>query len=178
MADYEIIAQETLTSTAASIDITSIPDTYAHLELIISARSTKAATTTYGGTMTVNGLTSSIYQSAGIYSYDGASASAFTYNIDSRTQVDNAFRIMDDNLPANCYAPTKMVIPNYANTSVARKGVLIQSSSPSDQTSTFWHSVNGGHITLSAAINQITLFAQSATYPFKAGTSYYLAGWS
>lgn len=178
MPDYEIIAEDTLSATAASIDITSIPATFAHLELIISARSTKAATTTYGGTMTVNGLTSSIYNSAGIYSYNGASPSAYTYSVDTRTQIDNCFRIMDDNLPANCYAPTKIMIPNYSNTSVTRKCAMIQSASPSDQTSDYWHSIAGGHVTVSAAINQITLFAQSASDPFKAGTSYYLAGWS
>ena len=178
MADYEIIAEDTLTSTAATIDITSIPATYAHLELILSARSTKTDATTTAGTITLNGLTSSIYMSAGIYSINSSTPAAWAYGYDARTQVDNAFRIMNDGMPANTYAPTKIVIPNYANTSVARKGLLIQSASPSDQTSTFWHSVNGGHVTLSAAINQITLIAESATYPFKAGTSYYLAGWS
>ena len=178
MPDYEIIAEDTLTSTAASIDLTSIPATFAHLELIISARSTKAAASTDGGEITLNGLTSSIYQSAGIYSINSSTPSAFAYNYDARTQVDNAFRIMNDSMPANTYAPTKIMIPNYANTSVTRKGLLIQSASPSDQTSTWWHSVNVGNVTLSAAINQITLFAESATYPFKAGTSYYLAGWS
>ena len=178
MPDYEIIAEDTLTSTAASIDLTSIPATYAHLELIISARSTKTDATTSTGTITFNGLTSSIYQSGGLYSINGSTPSAWTYNIDARTHVDNAFRIMNDGMPSNTYAAAKMVIPNYANTSVTRKGVLIQSSSATDQTSTYWHSVNGGHVTLSAAINQITLIAESATYPFKAGTSYYLAGWS
>ena len=178
MPDYEIIAEDTLTSTAASIDLTSIPATFAHLELILSARSTKAAATTTAGTITLNGLTSSIYQSAGIYSLNSSTPSAFTYNYDTRTQVDNAFRIMNDSMPANTYAAAKIVIPNYANTSVTRKGLLIQSSSATDQTSTWWHSVNVGNVTLSAAINQITLIAESATYPFKAGTSYYLAGWS
>ena len=178
MADYEVIAQETLTSTAASIDITSIPATYAHLELVISARSTKAAATTSGGEITLNGLTSSIYQSAALYSINSSTPAVYSYNVDARTQVDNPFRIMNDSMPANTYAAAKIVIPNYANTSVVRKGLLVQSSAASDQTSTWWHSVGGAHVTLSAAINQITLFAESATYPFKAGTSYYLAGWS
>ena len=43
MSDYEVIAEETLTSTAASIDITLIPATFSHLELVINARNNNSA---------------------------------------------------------------------------------------------------------------------------------------
>ena len=178
MPDYEVIAEDTLTSTAASIDLTSIPATYAHLELLISARSTKAGASTDGGELTVNGLTSSIYGHNGLYLLNSTTATAYNLTPDSRNQVDNPFRIMNDGMPNNTFALNRIVIPNYANTSVTRKGFLIQSSTGSDESSAYWSLVSMASVTTSAAINQITLFAESGSSPFKAGTSYYLAGWS
>lgn len=177
MPDYEVIAEDTLTSTAASIDLTSIPATYAHLELLISARSTKAGASTDGGELTVNGLTSSIYGQNGLYIQNSTSPNVYNLSPTSRNQVDNPFRIMNDGMPNNTFALNRIVIPNYANTSVTRKGFLIQSSTASDNTSAYWSLVSMGSVTTSAAINQITLFAESGSNPFKAGTSYYLAGW-
>jgi len=178
MADYEVIAQGTLTtSTSTSINITSIPATFSHLELFINNRSTKAANTTDGGEINVNGNTSSVYGTIGLYFFNSGSTGLLNQNVNSRTKLDNPFRIMNDNMPANQYAATRFVIPNYSNTSVTRKGFLIQSSTASTRNSEYWHFVAMGNITTSAAINRIEMFAESASYPFKAGTSYFLAGW-
>mgnify|MGYP003127373218 FL=1 len=174
---YEIFAEDSLTSSAASIDLTAIPQTSTHLELVINARSTKASTTTNGGEMTFNGSTSSLYGHNGVYLLGSTSPGIYNLNPNSRNQIDIPFRIMNDSMTANLYAQTKMIIPNYTNTSITRKGVLIQTGTGGDSTTVYWTLISMASWTSSAAINQITMFAESGSSPFKAGTSYYLAGW-
>jgi hypothetical protein len=177
MADYEVIAEGTLTSTAANIDITSIPATFSHLELVINARVNNPSAATENGNMTVNGLTGSIYGTIGQYNSNGSIA-AYNHTPNTRTYAWNMFTVLNDGMPANTYAMTKMIFPNYTNTSVTRKGPLIQSSTGSSNASVYWQFVGMGTITTSAVINQITLISPYTTsYPFMAGTSYYLAGW-
>lgn len=174
---YEIFAQDTLTTTATSIDLTSIPATHTHLELVINARSTKVSGATDGGELTFNGDTGSNYGTIGAYMMNSTSVSPYNLVPNSRNQLDNPFRIMNDAMTANLYCPSKIVIPNYASTTITRKGAIIQCGTGGDSTSVYWLMISHASWSSAAAINQITLFAESASYPFKAGTSYYLAGW-
>ena len=176
MADYEVIAEETLTSTAVSIDITSIPATFTHLELVINARDNLASATVENGGMSVNGLSSGIYGIIGQYNSDG-SLGSYNHTPNTWTYTSNAFTCIRNGMPANTYAMTKWIFPNYTNTSVTRKGPIIQSSSATTNNPKYWQFVGLGTITTSAVINRITLSSPSGSYPFMAGTSYYLAGW-
>ena len=182
MADYEVIAEETLTSTATRINLTSIPATFTHLELFINARSTKAGATTDGGDLRVNGIAGGTsYGQIGTYVIN--STGATVYNLAgangsyTRSQIDNPFRILNDGMPANTYGTCKIVMPNYADTTITSKGFLIQNSAASSNTSDFWKLSSYGFVVSSAAINRLEMFSESASNPFKAGTSYLLAGW-
>lgn len=174
---YEIFAEDTLTTTATSIDLGSIPATHTHLELVLNARSNKVAASTDGGEMTFNGDTSSTYGTNGCYLLSSTTASPYNLAPNSRNQLDNPFRIFNASMTAGLFAQTKIVIPNYANTTITRKGALIQAGTAGDDTSVYWLAKTHGSWSSSAAINQITLFSESVSYPFVAGTSYYLAGW-
>ena len=182
MADYEVIAEGTLTSTAASIDITSIPATSTHLELFINARSTKAGATTDGGDLRVNGIAGGTsYGQIGLYTINNVGTTV--YNLTgsngnyTRSSIDNSHRIMNDGMPANTYGAARIVMPNYANTTTTSKGFLINNHTPSSNTSVYWQLLSYGFVVSSAAINRIEILAESASSPFKAGTSYLLAGW-
>ena len=182
MADYEIIAEGTLTSTATSINITSIPATYTHLELFLNSRSTKAAASTSGGETRVNGIAGGAsYGQVGVYILNSASTTIVNQTGSngnySRSQIDNSHRIINDNMPANTYGTSRMVIPNYANTTITSKGFLIYNSAATSNTSAYWQMVSYGFVVSSAAVNRIELFAEVGGSPYKAGTSYYLAGY-
>ena len=182
MADYEIIAEGTLTSTATSIDITSIPATSTHLELFINARTTKAAATIAYGSLRVNGIAGGTsYGLIGLYTRNNVTASV--YNLTgsngnyTSSNIDSSHTMMDDGMPANAYSANKIVIPNYANTTTTSKGFLISNHTPSSNTSVYWQIMSYGFVVSSAAINRIELFVEPGGSPFKAGTSYLLAGW-
>ena len=182
MPDYEIIiAEGTLTSTATSINITSIPATYSHLELFVNSRSTKSSSDSAGGNLNVNGITSNSYGQIGTYINNSVTPTIYNLTgsggVYTRNQIDNAIRIMNDGMPANAYATCKIVMPNYSNTTISSKGFLIQNCTSSTNTSTYWELITSGFVVTSAAINRIELFSNSTSYPFKTGTSYYLAGW-
>lgn len=176
MADYEVIAEETLTSTAASIDITLIPATFSHLELVINARNNSNLVSIQWGTLTVNGLGSTIYGATGYASLNG-SLSPWNHTPSSKTYVSPAFTVIRNGMPANTYGITKWIFPNYANTSVTAKGVIIQNSSATSTNAQNYQFVGLGTITTSAAINRITFTSPDGSNPLMAGTSYYLAGW-
>lgn len=174
---YEIFAEDSLTGTAASIDLTAIPQTSTHLELVINARSTRVNAYTSGGEMTFNGDTGATYGHNGMYLLNSTTPSIYNLNPNDRNQIDNPFRIVNDSMTANLYAQTKMIIPNYTNTSITRKGVLIQTGTGGDSTSAYWTLISMASWSSTAAITQITMFSEAVGDPFKAGTSYYLAGW-
>jgi hypothetical protein len=69
-----------------------------------------------------------------------------------------------------------MMIPNYTSTTIGSKGLIIQNSAWGEDTSTYWIMQAMGDCTTSSAITQITVTPESGSV-WKAGTSYYLAGW-
>lgn len=65
-ADFESIATETLTSNASTITFSSIPSTFAHLQVRIIGRTTRPDGVDYA-TLRFNGNSSSIYSSHDMY---------------------------------------------------------------------------------------------------------------
>ena len=177
MPDYVVLAEDTLTTTATSIDLTGISASYSHLELILNARQDRAQATVTRGYVRFNGLSSTIYGTIAQYTSNG-SIGGYSHPPDNRDKVWSGLVVVQDSMPTNIFGITKMIFPNYANTSVARKGYLFQQGSGSSNSGTYWAMIGMGHATLSAAINRIELFSSDVSYPFLAGTSYYLAGWN
>jgi hypothetical protein len=174
---YEIFAEGTLTGTATSVDLTSIPQTATHLELYFNGRSNKLDGSNTGGYVRFNNISSNNYGIGGNYTFGSTTASVFNYGLNSRAQIDSGVRHWNDFASAGLFAPSKIVIPNYTSTTIEVKGAIIQNSSWGESTSVYWIMQAMGHATVTgAAITQITIYPESGS-SFVAGTSYYLAGW-
>ena len=173
---YEIFAEGTLTGTASSVDLTSIPQTATHLELYFNSRSNKADASHRGGFIRFNNISSNNYGIGGNYGEDSTTAAVWDRGINTRAQIDDAIRHWNNSATTGLFAPSKIVIPNYTNTTIGSKGAIIQNSVWGDSTSIFWIMQAMGHCATSSAITQITIYPESGS-SFVAGTSYYLAGW-
>ena len=133
---------------AASIDFTSIPQTYTDLQLIISAR--QATTNFSGGFMTVNGSTSG-YSVRYLY---GQGASALTNSTSSVAQL-NAMPILSASTDtANTFGNTVITIPNYGNS--LAKSFSCDGVSENNGT-TAYQMIVAGTWTGTAAITSISL---------------------
>tara|TARA_R110002110_G_scaffold341964_1_gene552166 strand:+ start:280 stop:804 length:525 start_codon:yes stop_codon:yes gene_type:complete len=174
MADFEIIEEGTLDATSNTIDFTSIPQTYTHLEIMFSARSAKAGNTTNGGEVRVNNDSGSNYGVQGGYINN-----VMSLNMATRTQIDSATRIQDAGAQPGVHAINKIMIPNYTDTTVATKGLLFETTAGGPTSAAvYWNSFAIGFWSSTAAIDQVTLYSESVSYPFIAGCSYWLGGWA
>ena len=178
MADFEIIEEGTLSLNSNTIDFVSIPQTYSHLEIQFSARSGKAGNTTNGGEIRVNGDSGSNYGVQLGY-VNTNTPNVASLNMGTRTQVDSATRIQDVGAQPGVHAVNKILIPNYTSTTVATKGLLCEATAGGPTSAwVWWVSFGIGYWSSTAAINQVTLYSESVTYPFLAGCSYWLGGWA
>tara|TARA_Y100000401_G_scaffold2737_1_gene1957 strand:- start:832 stop:1362 length:531 start_codon:yes stop_codon:yes gene_type:complete len=173
---YEIFAEGTLTGTATSVDLTSIPQTATHLELYFNSRSNKADASHRGGGVRFNNISSNNYGIGGNYGEDSTTSAVWNRTMNTRDWVDDAIRHWNNSATADLFAPSKMMIPNYTSTTIGSKGLIIQNSVWGENTSTYWIMQAMGDCTTSSAITQITIYPESGS-SFVAGTSYYLAGW-
>jgi hypothetical protein len=102
---YTLIASSTVGSGgAASIDFTSIPSTYTDLQLVVSARSNRAATND-GITIAFNGSTANF--TSRYLLGDGSTAS-------SGTSTNYAGVLNGGSSTASTFGNTSIYIPNYA----------------------------------------------------------------
>lgn len=137
---------------AASIDFTSIPSTYTDLVIKYSCRG-DAATTDRGMFVRLNGDTGSNYtykfvRGDGSSAGSGGTTTTFLYfgNFDAATST------------ANTFGNGEFYIPNYAGST--QKSVSSDSVSENNATSA-WTTLAAGLWTGTAAINAITLYAES-----------------
>ena len=174
MADFEIIAEGTLDATSHTIDFTAIPQTYTHLEIMFSARSAKAGNTTNGGEVRVNGDSGTNYGVQGGYINN-----VLSQNMATADKINSATRIQDAGAQPGVHAINKIMIPNYRNTTVATKGLLFETTAGGPTSAwVYWNSFAIGFWSSTAAIDQVTLYSESSSYPFIAGCSYWLGGWA
>jgi hypothetical protein len=111
-AAFEQIASANGTGSANTITFSSIPSTYKHLQIRVSARSTFANTGIENANITVNGLTSG-------YSYhylnsDGGSMASFGQG--SQAQWQYALAIPQNNQTSGIHASATLDILDYADT--------------------------------------------------------------
>ena len=167
MAVWNVIDHTELTTATTEYDVTSIPSSYDHLCLAVSARSDASQTyTNINGE--INADTGSNYSRTYLY------AATSTPAVSSGSGASN----MTDLLPcpaANVLADTFNTgiiwIPNYANTA-NYKQVLAQGTRPNNSTTNWdWEVRIGAHLWASTtAINQLTLslshgdFVQYSTF--------------
>jgi hypothetical protein len=178
MADFEIITEGTLGSASHTIDLTSIPQTYKHLQIQFTARCSVFRSYPDGGEIQCNGVTSNSYGVIGaVMSTAGSSSSMLDLDLGSRSQVDSAIYIVNGAMAANVYAINKILIPDYAGTTNVSKMLLCETTAGGYTTNYKVGFAAGSFASGAAGITQVTLKSESASNQFAAGCSYWLAGW-
>ena len=161
MAAWTVIDHEELTGTQSSYDVTSIPSSYDHLMLLVSARSDYAANRdTIGGT--VNGDTGGNYGRTNLFTGGEPPSS---YGSAGAADWGDLMDCPGASVLADTFNVGQLWFPNYANTSNYKAGIA-RSSTENNSTTTYafgqqfvsllWEST--------AAIDQITLDLQSGDF--------------
>jgi len=153
---YESIATVTASGSSATMQFTSIPSTYQHLQLRIITRSTNASTVSYSG-MRFNGDTASNYS----YHYLTGNGSA-TGSAAATTQTDT-FGV---NMPgasalSNTYAIAIYDILDYANTNKFKTLRILDGYDLNGSGEVF---LGSGLWQSTAAINRIDLFSSAGNF--------------
>jgi len=167
-ATYELIASNTLSSSAATVTFSSIPATYTDLVLKITARSDAAQINSLLR-MRLNGVTASEYSRTRFYAVGSDSYSERNSNQGNSTDV--AF-VNGSTTTSDTFANIEIYIPSY----LASANKPISSNFGVENNSTTENSV-GGHAYLwrnTTAINEIRL--EIAGADFVSGSSFFLYG--
>jgi hypothetical protein len=136
---------------AATIDFTSIPQTYTDLVLVASLRS-DLATTTAPLAMRFNGLTTNIYQ---MRQLRGSGAAVTSNSNSSQNAFDLGDCIPGSSSTANTFASVALVIPNYTGSTT--KIYSFDGVAEGNIASTVYQVLNTGRFSDTGAITQITI---------------------
>ena len=132
---YQLISSVTLSSSAANIEFTSIPQTYTDLELVFSGRS---ARTSQRDSVELTFNTSTSNYVGKMIIGDGTAASGNTsYGTSSINRMD----VSDANSTANTFGNMKIYIPNYTGSNY--KSVSIDSVYEHNGTTVFQYLLSG-----------------------------------
>ena len=158
MAGFEIIAHEVLSSATAYAEITSIPQTYQHLYLVGSTRSTRSAY--YDGSrIRFNGEDDSgDYTYAFMVLYGPSSPGSGDTIGDPATGISYAMDGPAADNEANIYSASHLWILDYANTS-KYTGVIGGTSAPgySGDIYDYQQTIVHGHSTFTAAVTSMRI---------------------
>jgi hypothetical protein len=168
MAVFEAIATTYLAGTAASVEFTSIPATYEHLQLRVSGRQNSAGSAGGNFHIRFNGDTGTNYSNHTMQTYGGTSINADGYT--GFAYVYLAGRLSGPTSDAAQYATTIIDIADYANTN---KNTTMMAMSESISASNYlvflsalWDNT--------AAVTTILLYPSSAS--FARGSEFTLYG--
>lgn len=165
-----MLADSTLGAGAANIDFTSIPATFAHLILEITARGDTAAASAELW-MRLNGDTGANYDS--VYAQIRHSATLTTTEAIAAAQM-NLGQIPAANAPANAFGAARIMLAHYAGT-VAHKQATSQIAAVlAAVTPAAFLYLGGSRWRNTAAINRVTLLPGAGN--FAAGTRVTLYG--
>jgi hypothetical protein len=166
---FESIATVTVGAGGAStIDFTSIPSTYQHLQIRGIGRNTRAGATEDRANIRFNSDTGSNYAFHGLY---GNGSSALTDALSSRTSCEYVFVFTAAAAAANTFGAAVVDILDYANTNKNKtlrslNGYDLNGSGSIYLTSGLWQNT--------AAITSISIIPANGTFPQY--TSYALYG--
>lgn len=152
----------TLASAAASINVTSIPATFAHLMFVFQARGDTAAADV-AATLRLNGDTGANYDFMAVYNATAASITG-SESFAVTSIAPTLGTLPAATAPASTFGSLIVTIPNYAGT-VANKSVHCDFATKIGtstgnmyviRTSAFWRST--------AAVNQLTILAGAGNF--------------
>lgn len=171
---YQLIQSTVLAANAANIVFSSIPNTYTHLELLIQARSTHTQPNDFV-LLRYNGDST-----AGAYAYSSLQVLSGYLTTENGSVSSSSFTgfcaISGDNNQSNIFGISRIVIPEYKNTSVAKTGFAVGNSAyGTGFTSSI--TLQGLYWNSTAAISSITLLLNSGNN-FKPGSTFQLYGFT
>jgi len=159
MAAFTVIDHTELGAAASSWDVTSIPSSYDHLLVKVSARSDSSDT--YGGEVrvTLNGDTGSNYSGTLLWAY---SASVQSTRASSAAYMNYSY-VSDASQAAGTFGSATYWIPNYANTANFKQMISSSAAEDTSTTDLDWIlAVEAGLWQDTSAVDQITLTAGAA----------------
>lgn len=148
------IYDSTLGVAAASIDVSGIVASYAHLLISFYGRSDQA-TTIVGTLMRFNGDSGANYDYQFVQGQAAATAAAETFAA-TAVQVGN---LPANSAGANLFGANEIFIPHYAGSSNNKQVITVGSSKIGTATTNLNSVIFGGGWRSTAAINRITIFA-------------------
>lgn len=163
---YNLIASNTLTTSAASVTFSAIPNTYTDLVLRYSARNDD--TTTILG-VRFNGDTATNYSTT-ILRGNGSAASSLSYNT-TRTQLFEQDGIEPSTMTANTFNNGEIYIPSYL---VSQNKPMSTFTVTEDNSSTAYMSAIANLWRNTAAITSINLYSNGGN--LVSGSSFFLYG--
>lgn len=170
-ATYIPIQSTTLSSSAATVTFSNIPQTYTDLVIRASVRSDRSGSGTFDYLIIrLNGLTTSVYSETTMYG-DGASvASARQSSATSMyyTPIDRSTST------SNTFSSTEYYIPNY--TAATNKPISSISTEEENVSSPSYLFSTAQLFSSTAAITQITFLSVAAGVNLVAGSSFHLYG--
>lgn len=166
---YQLIASNTLTSSAASVTFSSIPSTYTDLVLRMSARDTYSGTPDAILYLQINSSTNS-YSDTVLFG-TGASAGSYRNTAPGNSGTEN-YGVTGATATANTFGNLEIYIPNYAGST---QKVFSSFGVPETNATTF----NFGMATvasLSSVTAAITQLVIKPSINFVTGSSFWLYG--
>jgi hypothetical protein len=159
MAAFTVIDHEELTGAAASWTSATIPSSYDHLYLTISARSSLGTSNWYDYVdVQFNGDTGTNYSSTGVY----GQASAGSWRTSGADGLDRVLLINADGSTADTFGNASIWIPNYANTANFKQVVAGFVTEGATTTNGYWTmGIGAGLWSSTAAITSITIDPQN-----------------
>ena len=171
---YSLIASNTLSSAAASVTFSAIPNTYTDLVLRFTARSTAAGATDARGDIRLNGITTNLYSDTTIF---GDGSTAQSTRATSATYL-SCFTVSAADATTNAFGTVELYLPNYANTS-NNKTVSAYSAAESNTataTAWYWNGATAGLYRSTSAITEINIALRASGSSFVSGSSFFLYG--
>ena len=165
---YVALAKATLTSDAASIELTAISGTYTDLLLVGNGRADYAASTARQIRLVINSDTGTNYSKIQVYG-NGATVSN---EIASATANMNFFSVAADSTTASTFGSFEFYIAGY---STANNKPISTSIANENNSTTGYNQMGAGLYRSSSAITSLKLDFQAGNN-FKSGTTIWLYG--
>jgi hypothetical protein len=171
-----LIASVVLAAPAASIGFSAIAATYNHLRLVISSlRSSEAGSETDGFLVTLNGLTSAIYDESGMLVVGNVAPALYQARAQANWSGAGNFAIPAASATATVFGSYIFDLPGYAN---SNEKTMLMTGGYDDAAGTFSNFAifqGQGKLRSTAAINAISLVPANGPN-FIAGSAAYLYG--
>ena len=172
-ATYELIASNTLGSSASSVTFNSIPDTYTDLILKMSLRSDINSTRNYV-TFRFNSDSGTIYSTRILYS-NGATVSNDA--VSNRADLFSEFLADGATATSNTFSNVEMYIPSYTVSN--DKPICIDGATENNDSVNAMLTAVAGLFRSATAISSITIYSGATSSPtdnFVSGSSFFLYG--